>query len=431
MRRSQASVAALVVLLAAASCGRGAPRHEVGSGAATEPPEIPGVEVPELPDVEPPDVSGLPGSPDAATPTTGGQPAAPAEPTSATPPSTEPPTPPSTAAPRSAQTCGPVTLFALEATGGRPSGIAAGDGGSVWFTDPGTGTIGRLDPNGTVARFPLRPKSQPFNIARAPNGDFWFTNTPDRHQDPSDASLPSVGRITPLGEVTEFSLPTVEGNPMGVPDMGSAPMGIAAGPDGAMWFTEAGADQIGRVTPDGAITEIPLPRRDRMHAHPSGITAGPDGAVWFSEPLLGIVARIDVRTHAITEFALPRGGSGLVGANSLAAGPGGALWYEDPGGSAIGRVSTDGKVRSFPLASSLWRPWSVTTGPDGNVWFLETFDGKVVRMTPEGKFTDWAAPAEAAGIGSGSAAQMTAGSDGAMWFAAPSANRIGRIACSG
>ena len=52
--------------------------------------------------------------------------------------------------------------------------------------------------------------------------------------------------------ITEFSLPTAF----------SGPLGITAGPDGALWFTEAGTggtSKIGRITTAGAITEFPLP----------------------------------------------------------------------------------------------------------------------------------------------------------------------------
>jgi streptogramin lyase len=49
-----------------------------------------------------------------------------------------------------------------------------------------------------------------------------------------------------VGSITEFSLP-----------FGSAPFGITAGPDGNLWFTESG--KIGRITPSGTITEFSLP----------------------------------------------------------------------------------------------------------------------------------------------------------------------------
>jgi hypothetical protein len=50
-----------------------------------------------------------------------------------------------------------------------------------------------------------------------------------------------IGRITTGGTITEFAVPT--------PD--SAVQDIAAGPDGALWFTEFDANRIGRITADG------------------------------------------------------------------------------------------------------------------------------------------------------------------------------------
>jgi hypothetical protein len=53
------------------------------------------------------------------------------------------------------------------------------------------------------------------------------------------------------GQVTieESALPTVL----------SGPRGITAGPDGNIWFSEADVDQIGRVTPDGVVSEFSVP----------------------------------------------------------------------------------------------------------------------------------------------------------------------------
>ena len=72
--------------------------------------------------------------------------------------------------------------------------------------------------------------------------------------------------------ITEYPVPTAR----------SVPAGIAAGPDGNLWFTEADANKIGRITTAGAITEylIPTPYSD-----PIGIAAGPDGRVWFTEKI--------------------------------------------------------------------------------------------------------------------------------------------------
>src|SRR6266436_741926 len=71
--------------------------------------------------------------------------------------------------------------------------------------------------------------------------------------------------LAKAGKVTEFGIPTNN----------SQPAGITLGPDGNLWFTESRADQIGKITPNGSITEYPLPS-----GVASGIAAGPDGNLW-------------------------------------------------------------------------------------------------------------------------------------------------------
>ena len=56
------------------------------------------------------------------------------------------------------------------------------------------------------------------------------------------------------------------------------PVGIVAGPDGALWFTTAANDSIGRITTAGTITSY----TDPTISDPCGITVGPDGALWFT-----------------------------------------------------------------------------------------------------------------------------------------------------
>jgi streptogramin lyase len=62
--------------------------------------------------------------------------------------------------------------------------------------------------------------------------------------------------------------------------------GIAAGPDGNIWHTEPQRSRIGRIEPIGHITEFAVPRP----ASPYTIIAGPDHALWFADaggPTLG------------------------------------------------------------------------------------------------------------------------------------------------
>ncbi|MDQ2979946.1 MAG: hypothetical protein M3R62_12065, partial [Acidobacteriota bacterium] len=65
--------------------------------------------------------------------------------------------------------------------------------------------------------------------------------------------------------------------------------GIAAGPDGNIWFTEDNANKIGRVTPSGVVTEFSIPT---ARSGPDSITRGSDGNLWFTEGNAGKIGRI-------------------------------------------------------------------------------------------------------------------------------------------
>src|ERR1700731_3351423 len=89
--------------------------------------------------------------------------------------------------------------------------------------------------------------------------------------------------------VTEFAIPTAN----------SDPIGITAGPDGALWFAEENiSNKIGRITTAGVITEFSPPTANVS----GGIAAGPDGALWFTE--FNKIGRITT-AGVITEFAIP------------------------------------------------------------------------------------------------------------------------------
>jgi len=63
-----------------------------------------------------------------------------------------------------------------------------------------------------------------------------------------------IGRITPGGVVTEFSLAA------------SSAGNLVAGPDGNLWFTDYSTGKIGQITPAGTISEFPLPSVDGVPA---------------------------------------------------------------------------------------------------------------------------------------------------------------------
>src|SRR5229473_1064862 len=143
----------------------------------------------------------------------------------------------------------------------KPSGIAAGPDGALWFTNYGNGSIGRITTAGKVTTYTDPSISLPYGIAAGPDGALWFTELFTSYQS-------SIGRITTAGKVTNYTDPSI-----------SRPAWIAAGPDGALWFTKYGNGSIGRITTAGAVTNYTDPSINL----PYGIAAGPDGALWFTE----------------------------------------------------------------------------------------------------------------------------------------------------
>jgi sugar lactone lactonase YvrE len=154
-----------------------------------------------------------------------------------------------------------------------------------------------------------------------------------------------------------FSVPTTE----------SFLSGITVGHDGALWFTEFGANQIGRVTIAGVFTEYQLLT---ANSGPSAIASGPDGALWFTESGANQIGRITT-AGAITEFPLPTAFSRPSG---IAAGPDGALWFTEFDGNQVGRITTAGVVTEYPVPTPLSSPSAITAGHDGSLWYA-AYDG--------------------------------------------------------
>src|SRR5206468_11869779 len=95
------------------------------------------------------------------------------------------------------------------------------------------------------------------------------------------------------GPVTEFELASP----------GHRPQAIVAGPDGNLWVTEVIKHKILRVTPDGAITEFPVPG-ERVGVL-QGIAAGADGNLWFTSREENAIRRVSPKGEINGTFPIP------------------------------------------------------------------------------------------------------------------------------
>ena len=138
-------------------------------------------------------------------------------------------------------TAGVVTEYSL---GGsvddqlQPAEIVAGQDGNLWLNQnhPSApqGEIVRVTPTGSLQTYALPKGARPSGMARGPDGNIWFT----------DWGGNTIGRMTPSGAVRQFQLPR----------RNSQPQGITVGPDGRMWFTEGSRiGSIGTTVPEASL----------------------------------------------------------------------------------------------------------------------------------------------------------------------------------
>jgi len=240
-------------------------------------------------------------------------------------------------------------------------------------------------------------------IAAGPDGNVWYF----------DVGQKLVGRVSPNGSITQFP----------VPGTGSGSEAIAAGADGNIWMVARsdmnGPDWILKVSPAGVVTKYPLANG----VGPEGITWGPDGDIWFTEFWTGRVGRM-TPAGVITEFPLrtpnPRG---------IVTGPDHNLWIAEGGlqHESIARMTIKGEITEFPLGSDVnhqLQPYNIVAGPDGNMWFTEI--GHIGRITPAGAITQFPM-----GSGHDNVFGLAGGVDGNVWFIDATANTVGRITPTG
>lgn len=230
--------------------------------------------------------------------------------------------------------------------GAAVTNLTPGPDGNVWFGDDSSNpAIGRIMPSGEITEFGgIPPRAFPIleGPAPGPEGNLWFS---------ANEPTTLVERITPAGTIERFGA----GLDPGAEYVGP----FVRGADGNIWFGvekhprrrrsggKAGGTAIGRVTPRGEITEFSdCLRQMPLFAGPNFLTRGPDGNVWFTtwpsgddvHPTRASVPSIGRVTPSgkITEFRF--GLHKRSDPDSLVA-AGGRLWFIDRETETIGRIA--------------------------------------------------------------------------------------------
>ncbi len=183
--------------------------------------------------------------------------------------------------------------------------------------------------------------------------------------------------------------------------MGISTSNVVTGSDGDLWVAGPGVDSsyIEKIGPNGSVTAFKVPGSPEV----DDLVPGPDGNVWFSAQSLepnrfkshGILGKV-TPDGQLTEIPIP-GNLGVFGAgeDAIARGPGGVLWFAFQGSdsgqvSEFGLVTAAGKIKRFPVPMSQIQMIDIAAGPDGDLWFDNLVDGSVGRITPTGAVTEFA-----------------------------------------
>jgi streptogramin lyase len=270
---------------------------------------------------------------------------------------------------------GDITEFPVLATTGgislRVQCVAPGPDSNVWFTvtEGINGQIGYITPSGTVTVLPKLILTATFySITSGPDGALWITE--------AGFGQSRIGRMTTAGAFTEYPTPTNTSS-------FNVERSIVTGPDGSLWFTESDVNKIGRldptqlqqcaVFPTTCITEFTVPT---AAAGLGAITAGPDGALWFVETAANQIGRMTTDGKVSHEYLIPTVHSGPA---DITTGPDGNLWFTEKTASRIVKMTTTGVFTEIPLAIGS-QPQGIASGPDGNVWFAEVNRNQMGRL---------------------------------------------------
>jgi virginiamycin B lyase len=244
--------------------------------------------------------------------------------------------------------------------GDGPHDVAPARDGKVWYTGQRAEVLGLLDPKtGRVERIPLGSGSAPHGVIVGRDGSAWVT----------DGGLNAIVRVDPkTKEVTSWPLPE---------SRGYANLNTAAfDGKGRLWFTgQAGI--YGRLDPStGEMVVWDAPKGKG----PYGIAATPNGDIWWVSLAGNYLATVDLNTGETKIFEPPTKNEGprRVWADSH-----GRLWIS---GWYSGQVSVfdpaDESWKSWKLPGESPRVYSVYVDERDKVWLSDFGANAIVRFDP-------------------------------------------------
>jgi uncharacterized protein (TIGR03437 family) len=250
--------------------------------------------------------------------------------------------------------------------------VASAPDGNEYFTD---GTyVRRLSPNGLVAAVagggdtaagdqgpPLSALlNHPAGVASDTHGTLWIADR-DNHR---------IRRVTSSGVISTFAGTGASGDAgdggLAILAQLKTPVSVAVDGSGTVYFADAGALRIRKITPDGKIQNVL-----------SGLTAprnavpGPAGDLFVADGTAILHLESNGRiTTVIDQLKAPRG---------LAPDPAGGLYFTDLGSAKVSKLGTDGSVTEL-VPGSWIAPSAIALTGSGDLLVADTGRHEILRI---------------------------------------------------
>jgi len=221
--------------------------------------------------------------------------------------------------------------------------------------------------------------------------------------------LAASAQAAPIGLLKQYKIPAAA----------SQPRYITTGADGNRWFTQNpnnfnGPALVGRITPDGTVTEFGANGELCSNCILNDIVLGPNGILYITSNDPNLI-RIDSTTGTIlptvTGTPYPVGGNLAVHGNDV--------WITDFNFNKIHRYNVVSGLFDTPI-EGIQTPTDVVVDSAGVVWWGENavpgtlgrYDGATITTTPTPS--------------GGVPGQLTFASDGDLWFTERFSQGVGR-----
>ncbi len=272
--------------------------------------------------------------------------------------------------------------------GSHPHDVAPATDGGVWYAAQGS--------TGKIRRIKLGEKSHPHGVIVGPDGAPWIT----------DGGLSAIVRVDPKSEAVKiFSLP---------PDRPGANLNTATfDKRGVLWFTgQSGV--YGRLDPTtGKMDVFDAPKG----AGPYGIAAAPDGTVYYASLAGSYIARLDSTTGAATVIEPP---TAKQGARRVWADSRGNIWVSEWNVGQVARYTpTSGSWREWRLPGNKPGAYAVYVDDQDKVWLSDFGANALVRFDPEKEtFDSFPLPSAGANV------RQLLGRHGEVWGAESGVDKL-------